>query len=143
MADLRQQRHINIEKARNLLHHAVLDLQDARADKKAITPHRRFLAAYDTGLHCALAVLELTRQQIKGEGHHAESFHHLLTTLKFKDSAFAEARSMSQARNDVTYKGKMQLADEIQVERTIKWAERLIDETIAWVRKNHPGVFGG
>jgi hypothetical protein len=141
MADLTQQRHINIEKARNLLHQAVLDLQDARADKKAITPYRRFLAAYDAGLHCALAVLELNRQQIKGEGHHAESFQHLLLTLGFKGGAVAEAKAMSQARNDVTYKGNMQLADEAQVERAIKWAERLINETVAWVQKNHPRVF--
>ena len=48
---------------------------------------------------------------------------------------------MSQARNDVTYKGNMQLADEAQVERAIKWAERLINETVAWVQKNHPRVF--
>lgn len=140
MADLTQTRHINVEKARNLLHQALVDLEDAKKGKGIVSAHCRFLSAYGAGLHCALAVLELSKQQTKGDGHHEESFRFLLTTLGFKGVAFAEAKSMSQARNDVSYKGFMQFADEPQVERAMAWAERLINETFAWVNKNHPTV---
>jgi hypothetical protein len=37
----------------------------------------------------------------------------------------------------------MQLADEVQVERAIKWADRLITETVLWIKKKHPTVLGG
>lgn len=37
----------------------------------------------------------------------------------------------------------MHVADEAMVTRTIQWAQRLVDETEVWIKKNHPNVFGG
>jgi hypothetical protein len=142
MADLIGRRTMNVEKVRNLLMQAVLDLKDAKASKE-ITPHRRFVAAYEVVLHCGLAVLEIRRIETKGEGHHLETLTQLVEVLGLKGSAAAEVRAMCQARNDVTYKGRMQIADEALVLRTIQWAERILNETEGWVRKNQPNVFGG
>lgn len=142
MADLTGKRTMNIEKVRNLLMQSVTDLRDAGA-ASSITAYRRFVAAYEAVLHCALAVLEVRRVETKGEGHHIETITQLVETLGLKGNSAAEARAMCQARNDVTYKGRIHIADEAFVVRAIQWAERLVNETEGWIRKNHPSVFGG
>jgi hypothetical protein len=133
---------MNLEKVRNLLMQSVTDLNDAKAGD-VISTHRRFVAAYEAVLHCALAVLELRRTETRGEGHHVDTLIELVTTLGLKGNAPAEARAMCQARNDVTYKGRMHIADEDMVARTIRWAQHLVNETEAWIKKTHPSVFGG
>jgi len=50
---------------------------------------------------------------------------------------------MSKARNDVTYRGVFQIADESMVKSTIQRAESVCNETEAWVKKHYPTVFGG
>lgn len=116
MADLTGKRTMNMEKVRNLLMQAVTDLKD---------------------------VLELRRVETRGDGHHVETITQLITTLGLKGSAAAEVLAVCQARNDVTYKGRMQVADEAMVTRTIQWAQRLVNETESWIKRNHPSVLGG
>src|SRR5437762_11718485 len=118
MADLTQKRTVNLEKVRNLLMQSVTDLKDAGV-RDVISTHRRFVAAYEAALHCALAVLELRRVETRGEGHHLDTLTELVTTLGLKSTAEAEVRAMCQARNDVTYKGRAQIADEAMITRTI------------------------
>jgi hypothetical protein len=139
MADLGTKRVVNLEKVKNLLMQAVVDLEDAKIT--AVSVHRRFVAAYEAALHCALAVRELKRVETRGEGHHVETLSQLVSTLGLKGPTPAEILTLCQARNDVTYKGKAAVADEAMVVRTLGIATRLLDETEGWIKKNHPIVF--
>lgn len=96
MADLTGKRTMNLEKVRNLLMQSVTDLKDANAGD-VISTHRRFVAAYEAVLHCALAMLELRRTETRGDGHHVETITQLVTTLGLKGNASAEVLAMCQA----------------------------------------------
>lgn len=70
MAELRPVRAFSIEKVRNLWPNANTALKDASAPAQFVSAPRRFDAAYDCGLSCALLVLECNKLEIAGQGHH-------------------------------------------------------------------------
>jgi len=70
MAELRPVRAFSIEKVRNLWPNANTALKDASAPAQFVSAPRRFGAAYDCGLSCALLVLECNKLEIAGQGRH-------------------------------------------------------------------------
>ena len=70
---MRPLRTFSIEKARNLFRNAQTALKDAKAPAEFVSEGRRFDAAYDCGLTCALLVLECNKQEISGPGHHQDA----------------------------------------------------------------------
>jgi hypothetical protein len=81
-------RSFSIEKVRNLLKGSELDLWDSQIP--TVSVGRRFDAAYDSGFRCALAVLEASRLESKGVGHHRESLDFMATTLGVAKTSVGE-----------------------------------------------------
>ena len=103
MAELRPLRTFSIEKARNLLRSARTALKDARAPAQFISAPRRFDAAYDCGLACALLILECSKFELTGQGHHREALDFLTKSLRLKGQAAAAIPVMIRARNSTRY----------------------------------------
>ena len=94
---IRQVRAVNVERARNLLVQAVLDHKDA--SMLTISPYRRLVAAYETSLHCCLAVLALSKEEVSGsEGHHREIIDRACEILGVQKLA-VELLTISKIRN--------------------------------------------
>lgn len=135
--ELRPLRAFSIDKARNLFKSAHVALSDARAPAQYVSAHRRFDAAYDCGLQCALIVLECSKLEVQAQNHHQVAFDFFFKTLKLKGSTVTEAKTIMQARHAVRYDA-MPLNDEQAVVRAIAWADRLLAETQAWLTANEP-----
>lgn len=136
MADLRPLRAFSIEKARNLFRNAHVALKDAKAPANYVSEGRRFDAAYDCALACALLVLECNKVEMTGQGHHLEALKYLAKTLGLKGSTAAAIPAMVQARNSVRYDA-VPLVNEQAVVSAIAWAERVLAETEGWLQSHH------
>jgi hypothetical protein len=137
MAELRPLRAFSIEKVRNLLASAKVALKDARAPAEHISAPRRFDAAYDCGLDCALLVLECSKLELKGQGHHTESFDFLVKALKLRGQTAAAIPTMIKARNANRYDGTPFINEGV-VASAIEWADRILAETEAWLAISQP-----
>jgi hypothetical protein len=135
VADLTPIRTMSIEKVRNLLKSSLTCLKDARISQLSIA--RRFDAAYDAGFCCARAVLEVSKLECKGPGHHKDTLQFLVDTLGLKGDTAALIPSLTQTRNASRYDAAPVLTENM-VTATITWAERLQAETEAWFQKKHP-----
>ena len=135
--DLRPLRAFSIDKARNLFRSARTALADARAPAQYVSAARRFDAAYDCGLQCALVVLECSKLEVNAKNHHQVAFDFFFSTLKLKGNVVAEAKAIMLARHAVRYDAAP-LNDEQAVARAIAWADRLIAETETWLASNEP-----
>ena len=134
---IRQVRAVNVERARNLLVQAVLDHKDA--SMLTISPYRRLVAAYETSLHCCLAVLALSKEEVSGsEGHHREIIDRACEILGVQKLA-VELLTISKIRNGIQYKGAYAV-DEQTIGHALKLGERMLAETESWVRKRQPYV---
>jgi hypothetical protein len=137
MADLRPLRAFSIEKVRNLFRNARVALRDSRAPPEFVSEGRRFDAAYDCALACALLVLECNKVEMTGPGHHVEALKYLAKTLHLKGQTAAAIPAMVQARNNVRYDA-VPLVNEQAVASAIAWAERVLAETEGWLQINQP-----
>jgi len=135
MADLRPLRTFSIEKIRNLLIHSINDLNDARVT--SISLARRFDAAYDAGFCCALALLEASKLECTGPGHHRDALEFLVKVLGVKGKIREIATSIWRMRNANRYDAVRTISPEM-VEQAIEWAAYVQIETEAWFRKNLP-----
>lgn len=135
--ELRPLRAFSIDKARNLFRSARVALSDARAPAQYISAQRRFDAAYDCGLQCALAVLECSKLEVQAQNHHQVAFDFLFKKLQLKGSTVSDAKAIMLARHAVRYDAAP-LNDETAVTRAIAWAERLLAETEGWLSRNEP-----
>lgn len=135
--ELRPLRAFSIDKARNLFRSARTALSDARAPVRYVSAARRFDAAYDCGLQCALVVLECSKLEVNAQNHHQAAFDFFFGTLKLKGNVVAEAKAIMLARHAVRYDAAP-LSDEQAVARAIAWADRLIAETEGWLATHEP-----
>jgi hypothetical protein len=135
--ELRPLRAFSIDKARNLFKSAGVALKDARAPAEYVSPHRRFDAAYDCGLQCALVVLECSKLEVNAQNHHQVAFDFFFSTLKLKGSTTTEAKTIMLARHAMRYDAAP-FNDEPTVARAIAWADRLLAETEGWLTVNEP-----
>jgi hypothetical protein len=139
MVTVRQLRTFSIGKARNLWIGAAVALKDAKAPAQYVSAGRRFDAAYDAGMSCALLIAECEKVEISGQGHHAESLKQMADFLGLKGQTADAIPAMIQARNASRYDATP-IANEAVLADAIKWAERIIAETEGWLQKNHPNV---
>lgn len=137
MADLRPLRALSIEKARNLYRNAQVALRDAKAPADYVSATRRFDAAYDCGLACALLVLECNKVEVKGLGHHQEALVYLAKTLSLKGKVVEAIPVMVRARNSARYDAAP-IVNEQALLSAIEWAERVLAETENWVQAHQP-----
>lgn len=137
MADLRPVRALSIEKVRNLWRNAQVALNDARAPAQYVSAPRRFDAAYDCGLACALLVLECKKLEISGLGHHKAALEYLVKELGLKGQVAQAVPVMVQARNASRYDAAPIITEAIVAE-AVSWAERLRDETEGWLQVHQP-----
>jgi len=137
MADLRPLRTFSIEKVRNLLTNARTALKDARGPAEFVSAARRFEAAYDCGMACALLLLECNKLEISGMGHHQEALQYLCKTLKLKGKTAELIPVMSRSRNSSRYDA-LPVANEAAVASAIEWADRILAETEGWLTTNQP-----
>lgn len=137
MATLRPIRAFSIEKVRNLWKNAGLALKDANAPPLHVSAGRRFDAAYDCGMNCALLLLECNKLEIDGPGHHKEALAFLVKTLSLRGKVADSAPVMAQARNANRYDA-IPLTNEGVVANAIEWAKRILAETEGWLIKNQP-----
>ena len=129
-------RSFSIEKVRNLLKGSQTDLRDSQVP--TVSVGRRFDAAYDSGFRCALALLEATKQESKGPGHHRESLEYLATTLGLEKTSVGELIPvLVQTRNSQRYDAVTSITENM-VKATVEWALRVQSETEAWFQKNLP-----
>lgn len=135
--ELRPLRAFSIDKARNLFRSAQVALSDARAPANYVSAARRFDAAYDCGLQCALVVLECSKLEVNSQNHHQTAFNFFFSTLKLKGKVVAEAKAITLARHAVRYDAAP-LNDEQAVVRAITWADRLLAETEGWLGSHEP-----
>ena len=136
-AELRPVRAFSIEKVRNLFKSAKVALADARAPAQYVSAGRRFDAAYDCGLQCALVLLECSKLEVTAQNHHQVTMEFLIATLKLKGNVAAESKAMVHARNAVRYDATP-LNNEHAVIRAIEWADRILAETEGWLQTNQP-----
>jgi hypothetical protein len=140
MAPVRRSIHpFSVEKACNLLSSAQEALRDAQAPAKYISAKRRFEAAYDVGLSCALALLEASHFEVHGMGHHRDALAFLIKVLKLKGETAAAVKVLIRTRNTNKYDGSS-LTNEITVTSAIKWADSVLVETKQWFAINSPAV---
>lgn len=137
MADMKPIRLMQIDKVRNLWRNAAVCLSDARAPAQYVSAPRRFDAAYDCGLSCALLVLECRKMEISGHGHHKAALEFLAKELALKGQAAQAVPAMVQARNASRYDAAPFVTEAIVAE-AIGWAERIRDETEGWLQKHQP-----
>lgn len=137
MAELRPIRAMSIEKVRNLWSNAHIALKDANGPAEHISAGRRFDAAYDCGMNCALLLLECSKLELAGQGHHREAMVFLVKTLGLKGKTADAAPVMVQARNATRYDATP-LTNEAVVVSAIEWADRILAETENWLTKNQP-----
>lgn len=137
MADLRPVRAMQIDKVRNLWRNSSVALGDAKAPPQYVSASRRFDAAYDCGLACALLVLECKKVEITGPGHHKAALEFLMKELALKGQAAQSVPVMVQARNAFRYDAAP-FVTEAFVAEALNWAERLRAETEGWLRKHQP-----
>ncbi len=135
--ELRPLRAFSIDKARNLFRSARIALSDARAPAQYVSARRRFDAAYDCGLQCALTVLECSKLEVHAQNHHQIAFDFFFSTLKLKGSSVTDAKAIMMARHAVRYDAAP-LNDEQAVARAIAWADRLLAETEGWLTSHEP-----
>lgn len=137
MAALRPIRAFSIEKVRNLWRNAEIALKDARGPPEHLSAGRRFDAAYDCGMNCALLLLECNKLELEGQGHHREAMSFLVKTPGLKGKTADAAPAMTQARNATRYDA-IPLTNEAVVASAIEWADRILAETENWLTKNQP-----
>lgn len=130
---------MSIEKVRNLVANARIALKDANAPKDLVSVQRRFDAAYDCGHACALAVLECSKLEIEGKGHHREAFDFFFKTTGVKGKTAADAAGMVGARNAIRYDAAP-MVNEAFVSQGIAWAERMLAELEGWLGVHHPNA---
>lgn len=128
---------MSIEKVRNLLRSAGTCLRDAKAPREFVSTGRRFDAAYDSALCCALSLLEANKLELKGQGHHLEAMDYLVKTLQLRGDNAQAGKVFVQARNANRYDGASNL-NEMAVASALKWADRVHAETEGWFAKNLP-----
>lgn len=133
----RQMRTFSVGKVRNLLNAAGIALKDARAPAQYVSASRRFDAAYDAVLCCALAICEATKQEVYGDGHHREVMQLLVGTLKLKGQNTEGIGAMIGIRNRTRYDGAP-VGSETVVQEAIAVATRVIAETEGWMQTNCP-----
>lgn len=139
MAELKPIRAFSIGKARNLFRNAGIALKDAHAPKEHVSAPRRFDAAYDCGLSCALLLLEASKQELVGQGHHMEAMAYLVKTLQLRGQNADTATVMVRFRNLIRYDAEP-VIDEAAVVTAIAWAERVLAETESWLSIHQPNV---
>lgn len=139
MAEIRQLRTFSIGKARNLWRTAQVAMRDARAPAQYISAGRRFDAAYDAGLSCALLLAECEKVDITGAGHHVETPKRMSHTLALKGQTAEVIPAMIQARNAARYDAEP-VANEAVVEAAIEWADRILAETEGWLQQHQPNA---
>lgn len=139
MADTRQLRAFSIEKARNLWRNAQVAIRDARAPAQYVSAGRRFDAAYDAGMSCALLLAECEKVEIQGAGHHVEALKRMTQTLRLKGQTAAAIPAMIHARNAARYDAEP-ITNEAVVQAAIDWADRIIAETEGWLQQNQPNA---
>ena len=139
MVDIRQLRAFSIGKVRNLWRNAAVALQDAKAPAQYVSVGRRFDAAYDAGMSCALLIAECEKVEIAGPGHHAEALKRMAATLGLKGQTANAIPAMIQARNASRYDAEP-IANEAVVQAAIAWAERIIAETEGWLQQHQPNA---
>lgn len=137
MATLRPVRALSIEKIRNLWRNANIALKDANGPPEHISAGRRFDAAYDCAMNCALLLLECNKLELEGQGHHREAMSFLVKTLGLKGKTADAAPAMTQARNATRYDATP-LTDEAVVASAIAWADRILAETENWLTQHQP-----
>ena len=137
MADLRTTRTFSIQKVKNLWRNAHTALKDARAPVEFVSVGRRFEAAYDCGLSCALLLLECNKLELQGQGHHSEAMVFMVKTLKLKGQVADAASGMLKARNTIRYDAEP-IINEAAVASALEWAERITAETEGWLQQNQP-----
>jgi len=137
MGELRPVRALSIEKMRNLWRNAQLALKDARAPAEYVSAPRRFDAAYDCAMACALALLESSKLEVVGLGHHQDAMNFMVKTLALRGQTAQAVPVMIRARNSVRYDA-MPLVNEQVVTSAIDWADRILAETEAWLQANQP-----
>jgi hypothetical protein len=137
MADLRPTRTFSIQKVKNLWRNAHTALKDARAPAEFVSMSRRFEAAYDCGLSCALLLLESSKLELQGQGHHVEAMAFMIKTLGLKGQVADAAGVMVKARNTIRYDAEP-IINEAAVASAVEWAERIIAETEGWLQQNQP-----
>lgn len=82
-------------------------------------------------------MLECSKLELKGVGHHLESFEFLVKTLKLKGPTAAAIPTMVKARNANRYDA-VPFINEGVVARATEWADRILAETEAWLATAQP-----
>jgi hypothetical protein len=120
----------------DLLAAARRNLSDARAEN--ISTENRFDAAYKCVMQCALAALMANgfRPDTKLPGHHQTVIQSLPKTVGLSAARVAVLDTLRNKRNLADYTGK--LIDLASLKTCIAEAERLLDETGAWLTANRP-----
>lgn len=98
MAELNPLRALSIEKARNLYRNAQVALKDAKAPADYVSATRRFDAAYDCGLACALLVLECNKFEI------IVNEQALLSAIEWAERVLAETENWVQTHQPLALK---------------------------------------
>ena len=86
---------------------------------------------------CALALLESSKLEVVGLGHHQDAMNFLVKTLALRGQTAQAVPVMIRARNSVRYDA-MPLVNEQVVTSAIDWADRILAETQAWLTANQP-----
>ena len=72
-------------------------MTDTRAPAQYVSAARRFDAAYDCGLQCALVVLECSKLEVNAQNHHQVAFDFFFSPSKLKGNVVAEAKDIMLA----------------------------------------------
>lgn len=137
MAELRQSRSYSIEKVRNFLKAAKVALKDAHAPAEYYSVRGRFDAAYDSGYHFALALLESNRKEIDRQGHHRVVLQYMVELLKLRGNVADVILPLVKLRNEHRYDRSDTITEDM-LESAIDWAEQIQVETEQWFTENNP-----
>jgi hypothetical protein len=122
----------------DLLTAARRNLEDARAEN--ISTENRFDAAYKCIMQAALVALMARgfRPDTKAPGHHQTVIQSLQKTIGLDSQRVAVLDALRNKRNLSDYTGRP--IDQASLSSCIGEASRLLNDALAWLAANHPGL---
>ena len=121
-----------------LLQSAVMKFKDAGV-RDASGP-TRLEAAYDAILFCALALFAAQGFRVTSQqGHHQVALEGMAGELALSETTYDEIVALSTLRN-TKYTGFLTVSD-ADLALSLKHAQRVLNDTEAWLLKHNPNLF--
>ena len=117
---------------------AEVGLADARV--AALSPDRRFTAAYDAARSLATLPLACTGYRTAGTGHHATTFATLPLTMGSEYQTLVAFLDLCRVKRNVSEYRRVGQVQEGDVQDLIEAAEELRAKLEQWLATNHPGL---